>query len=593
MQITDQVSVIIYDVTDDNFKMVEQLPKQGDYSCICETLAVKKSGNWLNEVNKAINDAKGTYIYFQSGYDSMDVSVIEKAIVILEKYQLNIVYFPQVNESKNYVASKNTNVTGVYDVKLEAQFDFGVFNFLVRKMEDHQFDELMIPRCAYIKYFLEAITTEGKFGYLKEGCQTHRENELDYFEITTYDEYVMLYTFIKNLLEKKNLFGEKGAQFIQTLVVKCIGNLLKKCSLIPENYDQTQKENLANMLSEVMDGIQADILVKYDAFSEVYLCYLLSLRKKKIDMLADKGCFGLYEDGKEILSWKSFGYHVSSLRIKKDLLKIKGFFCNPASYLLNFTPYLLCNGERKEITTSESLHSYCGSTQKIANYRDFELEIPCNKPAILQLRVKILEQDYPVQFFYHPQIPVNTVRGAKKLVRNGTKYFFNENYIRIKPLTFVDRIREQKWDVDDYKRMYPREAAVRNTIKMKDIFGKRKIVLFVDSLCTEGFYELFLKECEKKDRVKRYYCSTENLEETEENLIYGGERHKIISALADIVVTTSPRLDEYKAFGDQEWQYFRDMMKYQLIYAHAEGSKEEKDSAFVFGMDNLDGEIIF
>lgn len=550
----------------------------------------EKDGPYFHGINAAVREAKGEYLYFLAAGDSWEPERLDSALEFLSQAPVDIVCFPQGADALAYKEEKNTNSTGVYDVRLEGQYNVGVFNFLVRKKPGHLFDESLPPRCAYLSYFLGAITPEGKFGYLKEGFQVHKKMRLDRFEIHTYEEHVAAYRFLEGILSE-NAPGY-APEYQQAMAAKCLGSLLNEGELLPEQFGSQEKSVLAGMLASITDRIETDNLVKFKVFNETCLCYLLSFRKNRITIRSDQRHFGVFDGENAIFKWQTFGFQIAALKIRGNKIVITGILQNPASYLLEYQAYLLIDGERQEIELQPAGRAYNGISPSLAKYHRLTLELPRHKKTTARLYVELLGQDYPVKIFLNPQIAVCTVRGKKRrLIRGGTKYVFADRSLQVQPLSIKSRILEQKWDYEDFKRQYPQMEKVREQIRLGKVLHRQRIALYVDRLETPGFYDHFQRELGKRDGVFRVYCADSVEDETDTMVKFGGERHRLLMGRAGEIITTSPKLSAYNAF-QEDWPYVRDLLEYRLYYAHPEGAEEAMEREFAYGMENLDGEVI-
>lgn len=608
------ISLIFYDVKRENIQKINDFLEQEFLRSIYEIiliaeadcaeylaniqgsrryLYIEQKESLLVSMNEAILAAEGSYLYFQSLYDSIDIHVLESCCDLLENNNVNVVCFPQGNNAKTYREDKNANVTGIYDVRLEAQFKVGIFNFVMRKREGHLFNEKLAKKGAYLEYFLRAITPDGKFAYLKEGFQQHCETVFDKFSLQDYTEYETLYRCFERILSQSAAGHKYAPEYIQAVIIRALRNVLDEGALIPETFGDGEQEQLRQLLGSIVDAIEIDTIARSRIFDESHICYFLSLRTQKMLTLADKGRFGIYDD-EEILSWSGYGFHINVLKYERGVLKIRGCFRNPSSCIIPVHPYVTYNGERIEIETTDSKLSYRGTSQMIANYREYAFEIVCDQRKTYRMWVEVLGQCFPAKLFLNAQIPVNLKRGTAKLVRGRMKCAFEGNALIVKPLTWKERIEEKKRDHRDYRSMYPREAVFRSKIKVKQLLPKKKVYLYVDTLATPGFYEYYLREAEKSDGIKRYYCSSE-LDEWQsgrtESLAFQSEQHKLLSATAARIMTTSPALRQYNAFEAQAWEFYRDLMDYHLYYVHPADAVEQTSDEFVVGMQSIEGEI--
>ena len=542
-------------------------------------------------LNKKILESNREYLFFHVGNDSVDRDVLEAAADFLDKNDVNIVVFPQAEDIETYDEENEDNVTGLYNIHLEPELKVGTFNFVVRKCENRLFNEELNARCAYLDYFLRAVTEKLFFGYLKMGVQYHEENFFDWFRIQTYEEYENFYKFFLNVLEKKQGSNGYADELTQGIVIKAIDDLLMEGALIPEIFSEEEKKTLRGLLGNIIDDIDIIVMKDRNIFDNSHLCYFLSLRSKQVDVLADKNKFGVFYGTEEILSWRTVGFHVNSLKIENGKLRIVGCFRNPASCLMEFVPYIVRNGKMEKAETTASKSSYRGTSQVIANYQDYKLEVPYDENATFTMKALVQGQMFPVKIILHPQIPVNTVRGTYKLVRNGVKYTFTDRKIIIKKLSLKERILEEKWDYQDFRQMYPETFKLRNKIKINKLLGK-KVQLYIDKNETPGFKELFEKEAHKGDKIVRYYCSDKEEHVNGKFVLYGSDKHKLLSGIAEKVFTTSPRYNEYSAFDTDEWKYYRDLMESRLVYVCSMNGEFVTDPLFVVGEQNMDEKII-
>lgn len=395
----------------------------------------------LHCLNQAVGIAHGEFIYVQSILDSLDIDAVKKSYKLLsDNYdKINISFFPQNKEDLSDMKE------GLYHVMLEQAFVPGVFNCIVKK-EYCKFDEALVPRCAYLKMFMDAVSEEGYFGYTKAGCQKHIEGVFDpykYEEVNSYETYNKYYDFLLEYMNKKCSLTNHAPWLFQVLLIKSLDEVLMKNELIPEHYTEEERAVLKNKIQQIMDLVEVKALLRSKKIGQYHLVYLFKFRSNKMVVRSDAGKFGLYDGEDKMFSWDKVSFRVSKMRGTKKGYELRGIFQNPISSFVNINYFLVQDGKTIKIQTQESKMSYRKTKQKISDCREYVLELPYSKSGKYYFEAEILNNKFPVAIVYD-KVSAKNHEEAKIIQTTGMEITLTqENTIDVRKLSFLERCKRK------------------------------------------------------------------------------------------------------------------------------------------------------
>lgn len=402
---------------------------------------IEKSERVLQDLNKAFKMAQGNLIYVQSIDDSLDLCAVKSAVELLTDNfdKINISFFPQNKEDKSDMAE------GLYHVMLEQKFTPGVFNFVVKK-ECCKVDEGLLPRCAYLKLIMDAISQEGYFGYTKQGCQKHGEGIFDpykYEAINSYEAYSRYYDFLLEYMGKKYPGTSYASWLFQGLLIKSLDEVLMRNLLIPDTYTEKQKEVLRKKIQAIMDFVEIQAIVASKKVGKYHLVYLSTFRSNKMVVRSDAGRFGLYDGEDKLFSWNDIAFHIIGVKQAEETLCIRGSFQNPISSFVKINYFLVKDGVKKQLQTRESKLSYRNTPQKISDCREYVLELPYHKSGEYYFEAEVLNNVFPITLIYN-KARAKDHEEEKILQTKGMEVTFTfQNIIRARKLSLFERCKRK------------------------------------------------------------------------------------------------------------------------------------------------------
>lgn len=422
-------------ITDEQQNFDKELIKEIPVSVI------KKNSGILHCLNQAFEMVHGDFIYVQSASDSLDMHAVKRTAGLLTDNfdKINIAFFPQDKEDNS------DRSEGLYHIMLEQKFIPGVFNFIIKR-EYCKFDESLIPRCAYLKLIMDAISKEEYFGYTKQGCQKHKENIFDpyrYESINSYEEYNKYYDFLLEYMNIKYSETNYAPWLFQAFLIKSLDEVLMKNSLIPEKYTEEQKCVLKGKIQKIIDLVEVKALLASQRIGRYHLVYLFTFRSNGMHVRSDAGRFGLYDGEDKLFSWDKIGFYVNKINKSEKKLQIKGSFENPISSFININYFLVKDGEKIKIEPKESKISYRNTPQKISDCREYILELPYDKDGEYCFEAEVLDNIFPITIIYD-KVKAEEHEKEKVLQLKGLEVTFtNCSTIQAKKLSFLERCKRK------------------------------------------------------------------------------------------------------------------------------------------------------
>lgn len=395
----------------------------------------------LSCLNQASEMAQGDFIYVQSILDSLDMDALKQSYRLLSDNsdKINITFFPQGKEDLSDMRE------GLYHVMLEQAFMPGVFNCIIKK-EYCKFDQTLVPRSAYLKMFMDAVSEEGYFGYTKAGCQKHVDGVFDpyrYEEVNSYEAYSKYYDFLLEYMNKKCSLTNHAPWLFQVLLIKSLDEVLMKNELIPDNYTEEEKKILKDKIQQIMDLVEVKALIRSKKIGQYHLVYLFRFRSNRMTVRSDAGRFGLYDGEDKMFSWDKIGFHVSKMRGTKEGYEIRGVFQNPISSFINIDYFLVQDGETEKIQTQESKLSYRKTKQKISDCREYVLVLPYNKNGEYYFEAEIFNNKFPVAIIYD-KVSAENHEEEKVIQTTGMEVTLTQqNTIETRKLSFLERCKRK------------------------------------------------------------------------------------------------------------------------------------------------------
>lgn len=392
-------------------------------------------------LNQAADMAQGELIYVQSSLDSLDIDVLERAKELLtDNYEkINIAFFPQNKEDNGKMTE------GLYHAMLEQKFTPGVFNFLIKK-EYCKLDTTLVPRCAYLKMVMDAVSEEGYFGYTKMGCQQHVEGVFDpyrYEEVNSYEAYTKYYDFLLEYMSKKQIETNHAPWMFQVLLIKSLDEVLMNYGLIPESYTNHQKAELRKKIQQIIDLVEVKPLLRSKKIGSYHLVYLFTFRSDGMIVRSDAGKFGLYDGEDKLFSWDKIGFYISKMKGGRGGYQISGTFQNPISDFVDIDYFLVKNGQRTKIQTKDSKLSYRKTPQKIAECREYVLELPYSQTGEYYFEAEVLKNKFPVTIVYD-KAKAEKHEEEKVIQTTGMEVTIAcDSTIKTRKLSFFERVKRK------------------------------------------------------------------------------------------------------------------------------------------------------
>ena len=513
--------------------------------------------------NRGIESATGKYIMFLDSDDMIEEDTVSGILEIFEPNydEIDLVSY-KLKELKNNKISNKLHYrnnylqkTGLYDLDEFIYCSITTINYVIKNDATRKF-KFDGSYQEDQKFATDIVMEKRKLGYTDKGCYIYRRHDSSVTNTNFYAYY--LFESVTSYWE--NLFAryKKVPPYVQALFINDIRWKTQKDVLKPYHFEGEEFNEQWKRIIDLLNQVEDFVILNHPILSEEYKYYFINLKTnnnfellltEKTDNLA------IINNNKLIYSRDYIELHLLKFDVLKEKIKMIGYFFNPSFMLFDIEPklYLIKNNDIKnkvEVPIRHSSYSYSRAMEKTTSAWMFEFEIENQELSKINFQIDLKKAEIPTRIIFENVTPLHQkIIGRDKYYKFDKKYSIDNNgrCIYVNSYTKKERAYNKKIINDYYFYNDIKRWVFRKLISFSMLF-KKEIWLYYDCKGVEkdnGYYQ-FSHDITKKDGVKRYFVTANNIKETckvfnnirRKNIIkFDSLKHKLIYLKASKVIT--------------------------------------------------------
>lgn len=542
--------------------------------------------------NTGIKASEGKYIMMLDSDDMISRNTVKDLIAFFDEHydEVDLVTYPIYHLINNRTRAFNRydiydKGTDIYNLEEYIHVNQSTVNIIIKNHQDPILYNEKMRLSEDQRFNIEHLVEKKKIGFVKEAMYIYRRHEKSvsktvnhpyycFDEIIGYNEW-LLNNFAKN---------KKTLKFIQSYVLSTIKWRLKSDQLYPYHFLEKDFKIASNRIKNILGQIDVDIIISMPNMSIYHKMYLLNIKEAKLDFrfLPNKH-YQILADNNLFLDAKNITILIDRFKVKKDSINILALIRTPIFEIRDCYPEIFIKSidksNREKIKKVEKYYisnkSFYGSDIKTNKLYEFEINLDYNDIKKFKFVVKLRGQEFNTKIEFSKFCAFNKKIGRYEISTNKNIILCDTNKKSIKAYDFF--IKNIKNNITFKLKNLKKQMFISKNFEPLRCFAKTKnsIWLYSDreGIIDNAYYQ-FVHDIKKQDNIKRYYIFDGDKKIYKENITkkeykyliqYGSIRHKILFLKSKKILTSFLSLYAYCPLH-KKFNYYRDLMKYDLIY---------------------------
>jgi len=573
--------LLINDGSSDNSKSIcEEYEKQ--YENI--TLMNQKNQGVSVARNLGIKNAKGKYIMLLDSDDFISENAICNIVSFFEKNEdkIDLVTYPiyryfngRSNKHSRY--NRYDKGTGIYNLEEYIHLNQNTVNVVVKNLGKNStlYDETM-KLSEDQNFNTEILMKKKKIGYVDTAIYYYRRAGVG-ASSTKNNPYYCFQDIMKynEGLLTKYVENKKIPKYVQSLVLHTMNWRLNADELFPYFYEPKKYEDAKQRIYNIIKKIDIDVITSSTTLSVYNKIYFLEISGRKLSLNFEEGYLRVNCQEHLVYENDKVCAEIIKLKNKRNNLNIYACLMTPFFDFTNLSLYL--RKTMKDRTTKEEKVNLIPSNRLMKKCQEFKahtyninLNIDSNKVKKITMYAKIKDMEAPIEWGFNNYTAANVIQDKKAIIYKKKR---NNYYLKIKKATILQKILlAVKNDLACLGKNY---VAFLYRILSRVYIKTNPIYLYSDrnNIIDNAYYQ-FKHDIKKHDKITRYYITTMNEQEQNQNfskqeqkhlIKTGSLKHKLLFLKCAKIFTSFVDLQIYCPFNKGIKNY-RNIKRYDLIY---------------------------
>ena len=554
----------------------------------------KENGGLSDARNCGIKNARGKYLMFLDGDDTLKEDTVEAVTNFFEEHynEVDLVTYPSVSLHNGKAASPHYRYrvlkeSGVYDLN-EWENIFAAVTRIEVCVKNLGADNVLFSndrtfRHEDEKYCTDIVLQKLKIGFCNKGAYYY-ERQPEGLQNTYFHAFYIFENTMTFWEEEFGRFETTVPQYLQALFVSDCAWKIRSNILFPYHYKKEEFNNALARIQALLERVDASVIAAHPALDNFQRAYILQLAKKNVACLAGPNQCAITADNTLIYSRKKIEIVLLKTVARKSKFTLRAFLKSPC-FQFSEKPILYARlhaGEKtsvSKIELRESSWSYYKTKTKANLFWGFTYELnlsslDCN--AELSFEVDYLGSKHATNYYFMPKA-VFSLKNPKRLVmyRDNFEIRFSDNIFKISPLTIKEATDRQK--AVEKQLDIPTAAKIARKAS-RSIAKHHQIWLYHDCHGVEknNAYYQFMHDIKINDGIERYYVVNDNLksvshlfskEQLDNNVIrFKSRKHKLLFLAAERIITAYVESVNWNPFGNKAMRYYQDIFQAEVTY---------------------------
>ncbi|MCD8841710.1 bifunctional glycosyltransferase family 2 protein/CDP-glycerol:glycerophosphate glycerophosphotransferase [Staphylococcus arlettae] len=543
--------------------------------------------------NRGLDLAQGKYIMFLDADDLIEKHTIESIFDSFETYEneADILTYPLYRKIQNKIMPhvrnytfKKKGATQLYNIYEFPFINQSTMNIVVKNLTQNEkvyFDEsLHYAEDAFFN--TQMILKQQNIIYSQKGKYYYNlghDSAVDHYKSPVNIKDMLLTYFEKLIATGIDSTGEVP-QYIQGLILYELNWRFLQNTLFPYHLTDTAYNHWMTRMKKIFTYIDISTIMAKPIMDYYHKIFFIQTFKTQINCeYDDHGEIMFTADDTKIGDYANLTLVFNKIKIENNYLHVTGYIKAPLLDMVDEVRLKVTGTtDTQYITLTESPSSYYKTRMKIASFKAFDFYLPIDQAAQFKFNVIIDGHTIDTHHWFDRNVIFKTFIGSKYVITETKIISFESN-------PFTIQIAEKSHHNKLAKRIlkYQKKLMVRNGQKtlatfekikkyLKPLMQKQKIWLYNDRVgVLDNAHAQFQHDLKKKDGIKRYYIIREEDKgnsgfPTENIVVYGTLKHKILYYFATLILTSFKEFTEYSPLSYRANNLFYAEMTNKIVY---------------------------
>ena len=550
----------------------------------------KENGGLSDARNCGIDHAKGKYLMYLDGDDTLKEDTLEAVASFFDKHyeEVDLVTYPSVSirngeQSQTHYRYSTLKSTGIYDLTREENIYAAVTRIEVcvknAGADNVKFSANRNFRHEDQKYCIDVILKKLKIGFCNAGAYYY-EQQPDGLQNTYFYAYYLFEPTMEFWEEEFAKFEDKVPHYLQALYISDVAWKLKSSMLVPYHYNEQAFNHAVSRIDALLARVDVEVIANHPTLDQYQTIYWLRRKRNCVINCLSKGnTLSLIADDMVVFHRKRVEIILLRTQTSGSKISLYGFLKSPCFQFLD-KPRLLVNAYQDgsnsvhEINLSESSWNYLNAKVKTDSFWNFDFEFQPESFGSFDFVVEVNGTTLQADLFFMPRAVFSNNKPKRlSFVRDGFEFKFEDNTF------FVSRCNTKNMlanNITYEPRIRITATATRAIVQSLRKTGRR-IWLYCDCHGVEknNAYYQYMHDIEIDDGIERYYVINDPIETKKhlftdkqvQNVVqFHSRKHQLLFLVSECVITAYAERANWIPFGINMMRNFEDLFRGKVIY---------------------------